>query len=107
MKISEPITLLDGVTSTGAGSAFVLGNAQAAFQASVVGTGAQTATVNIEVSNEPRGSSQLWVVMGTITLSGTTSATDGFVCDAPWRFVRGNLTAVSGTGATVTVRMFE
>ena len=43
--------------------------------------------------------------MGTITLSGTTTATDGFTTIAPWRWVRVNVTAISGTGATVQTIM--
>jgi hypothetical protein len=48
--------------------------------------------------------------MGTITLTGTTSATapsltDGFTTVAPWKFVRAALTNISGTGATVSVLM--
>lgn len=107
MNIPEQIVLLDAATGTGAGAGVPLGFALAAFQATVAGTGAVTATVNIEVSNEPRGSSQSWLVAGTITLSGTTTASDGFTINSPWKFVRANLTAVSGTGAAVTVRMYE
>ena len=45
--------------------------------------------------------------LGTITLSGTTSATaptlsDGFTTVAPWKWVKAVLTAISGTGATVS-----
>jgi hypothetical protein len=43
------------------------------------------------------------MTMGTITLSGTTSATDGFVSDEPWAYHRANVTAISGTSATVNV----
>ena len=46
--------------------------------------------------------------LGTITLSGTTSATaptlsDGFTTVAPWRYVRAVVSGISGTGATVQV----
>lgn len=81
------------------------------FQASVAGTGAVTATVIIEYSNEQNSantgpsSTALWVTAGTITLSGTTNASDGFASVAAWRFARARLTAVSGTGAAVTVTM--
>lgn len=43
--------------------------------------------------------------MGTITLSGTTINADGFTTAAPWRYVRANITAISGTGAAVNVLM--
>ena len=78
------------------------------FQASVTGTGAVTATVVMQVSNEEAaylGTTSNWITLGTITLSGTTTATDGFTTDAPWRYVRAGVTAISGTGATVTSNM--
>ena len=48
--------------------------------------------------------------LGTITLSGTTSATapilsDGFTTTAPWRYCRAVVTNITGTGATVQVLM--
>jgi hypothetical protein len=43
--------------------------------------------------------------MGTITLSGTTTATDGFTTVCPWRYVRVNVTNVTGTGATAEIIM--
>jgi hypothetical protein len=50
--------------------------------------------------------------LGTITLSGTTSATapalsDGFTTVAPWRYCRAVVTNITGTGATVQVLMGE
>jgi hypothetical protein len=71
----------------------------ASYQANVTGTGAVTATVVIEVSNSPTVHG--WMTMATITLSGTTTATDGIVDDASWGFCRARTTAISGTGATV------
>ena len=69
------------------------------YQATVVGTGAVSATVVVEVSND----GEYWLTLGTITLSGTTSDSDGFASNAAWAFVRSDTTAISGTGATVTV----
>lgn len=92
-----------GVTVTGAGSFVYKDSPTSTFQAVVSGTGAVTATVTIEYSND--GVNALSTVGGTITLSGTTTASDGFTSDAPWKYVRANVTAVSGTGATVQVYM--
>jgi hypothetical protein len=80
------------------------------FQAIVTGTGAVTATVAIQVSNEDltaAGTNSNWcaTVLGTITLTGTTAVTDGFTSIAPWRYVRAVVTNVTGTGATVQVLM--
>lgn len=80
----------------------------ASFQAIVTGTGAVGSTIVIEVSNEDatgQGTNSNWVTYGTITLSGTTTATDGFTTASAWRWVRARVSAISGTGATVQVLM--
>ena len=93
-------SLLSNATATGAGaSAGPAGAGRKTFQATVAGTGSVYATIDIEVSNDNSN----WMTMGTITLSGTTSATDGFVSDEPWAYHRANVTAISGTSATVNV----
>lgn len=70
------------------------------FQATVRGVGAVAATILIEGSNDK----EAFLLLGTITLSGTTQASDGFVGNAPWHYVRARLdTAPTGTGAAVTV----
>lgn len=80
-----------------------------AFQAIVTGTsGSVGATVAIQVSNEEatgQGTKSNWITIGTITLSGTTTATDGFTTICPWRFVRASVSGVSGTNAQVEVIM--
>ena len=99
--------LLDAVIATGAGASIVLdapsylanSSAKMAFQAVLSGTGALTATVLVQVSNDAIN----WMTLGTITLSGTTLTSDGFTAEAPWAYVRGNVTAISGTGATITL----
>jgi len=94
--------ILTAATGTGAGLSYCgIASEKRAFQATVTGTGAVTATVAIQVSNDDTN----WITLGTITLSGTTSATDGFTSDAPWGYVRANVTAISGTGAAVTATM--
>lgn len=93
------IYLNNARTSTGADAAFDIDDSpNRTFQASVVGTGAVSATVLIQVSNDATN----WITLATITLSGTTSATDGVAMSAAWGFARGNVTAISGTGAAVT-----
>lgn len=99
---------VNSTTATGASAAIYKESPYGAFQAIVTGTGAVTATINIDVSNEEltgQGTNSNWITMGTITLSGTTSATDGFNTICPWRFVRANVTALTGTGAKVQVIM--
>jgi 23S rRNA G2069 N7-methylase RlmK/C1962 C5-methylase RlmI len=66
------------------------------IHAVVKGTGAVTATIIIDVSNNDTD----WIEnAATITLSGTTSASDGFVMDANWAAIRARLTDISGTEA--------
>lgn len=91
----------NGVTTTTTGNGLYKDAPKAAIQASVAGTGAISATVAIDVSNDNTN----WINAGTITLSGTTSATDGFTTDSPWKYIRARVTAISGTGATATVLM--
>jgi hypothetical protein len=102
--------LLNAATTTGAGTAwherdtipkYTYG--YRSFQA-IGNTSASTgaATVVIQVSNDGTN----YITLGTITLSLTTSASsDGFAAANSWEYYRANLTAVSGTNATVTVTM--
>lgn len=61
------------------------------------GTGAITATVVTYVSNDNTN----WLTLGTTSLSGTTSTSDGFSWTAQWKYLRAGVTAISGTSATV------
>lgn len=92
-----------GVTTTATGNPIYKIGPYATFQATVTGTGAVTATVAIDCSNDRVN----WctTVLGTITLNGTNTSSDGFTTQAPWAFVRARVTAISGTGATVQVLM--
>lgn len=100
-----------GITATASGSPIYKDAPIASFQATVIGTGAVTATVIIEGSNHSSdgtiGGTIYWcdTVLGTITLSGTTSDSDGFSTNSTWKFVRARLTAITGTGAVVTCKM--
>ncbi len=96
-------TIMVGKTTTGAGDWKYKDSPYAAFQAIVTGTGAVTATVDIEMSND--GVNVVDTAAGTITLSGTTSHSDGFTTNSPWKYVRANVTAISGTNASVEVLM--
>ena len=100
--------LLKSVIATGAGATLPnpsFGSAVAAktFQANGrVSTSTGAATVVVQVSNNNSD----WITLGTITLTlGTSSTSDGFASLAPWAYVRGNVTAISGTNATVTLTM--
>jgi hypothetical protein len=61
------------------------------------------ATVVIEVRNSENAT---WKTLATITITlGTETAGDGCVSNAAWRYVRANLTAISGTNAAVSANM--
>lgn len=93
-------TMLDAVTATGAGTSFKLpDDGVTSFQASgTTSSGSGSATIVIQVSNYGGN----WVTAGTITLTlGTSSTSDGFAFAGKWDNVRANVTAISGTGATV------
>ena len=93
-------------TTTGAGSTYGPGTSgEKTYQATVTGTGAVTATVLIQASNNPTNLG--WVTLGTITLSGTTTDTDGFATQAGWGYCRANVTAISGTSASVDVTVAQ
>jgi len=95
-------------TATGASSPIYKESPYSSFQGLIKGTGTVTATIAVQVTNEDataNGTNSNWITMSTITLSGTTTATDGFTTIAPWRWVRVNVTAISGTGATVQAIM--
>lgn len=99
------LTIMSAKTTTGAGSSFPLNNQYTkenkTFQIAVAGSGAVTATVAIEVSNDDV--TYVSDAYSTVSLSGTTSAAKGLVMDANWQYVRANVTAISGTSAAVTV----
>lgn len=95
-------------TATGAGSTYEVNRKaedakQRVFQAAgTTSAGSGSATVVVQVSCNDSD----WITLGTITLTlGTSSTSDGFASDAPWPYVRGNCTAISGTNASVTLYM--
>jgi hypothetical protein len=90
-------------TTTSTGDWVLKESPLTSIQAAVVGTGAVAATIIIDCSND--GTYACSTPLGTITLSGTTSNSDGFTTNAPWKYVRYRITAISGTSATVNVNI--
>jgi len=101
IKSGQVMNLVVDATATGTSVARYKTSPYAAFQATVDGTGAVTAVIDIEVSLD--GENWCDTVMGTITLSGTTTHTDGFTTMSPWKWVRANITTLTGTDATVNI----
>jgi hypothetical protein len=102
--------LLSNATATGAGTAWnprdtsaVATYVQHSFQAKgLTTTSTGAATILIQVSNDGVN----FITMGTITLTlGTAVTSDGFAAANSYEYYRANVSAISGTGAKVTVYM--
>lgn len=92
--------LLSTTTNT-TGSPIMDSVAGGVFQATINGTGAVATTVTIQSSLDAVN----WVTLGTITLSGTTTATDGFASIGQWLHYRAVTSATSGTVDSIKVNM--
>lgn len=94
-----------GATATGIQTTVFKDSPFATFQAYGSTTaGAGSAVVTIQGSNIDNANA--YVTLGTITLTlGTTITADGFATTAPWKYMRANVTTLSGTGASVNVLM--
>jgi len=103
LKSGRVLDLLQGATTTVTGDWRYKDSPYTAIQATITGTGVVSATVIIDVSND--GVNAVSTSLGTITLSGTTSNSDGFVTQAPWKYMRARITGITGTNATVGVTM--
>ena len=102
--------LLTNATTTGAGDLWHPRDTTAyatykyhSFQAvGETSAGSGAATVLIQVSNDGVN----FLTMGTITLTlGTAVTSDGFAAANTWEYYRANVSAISGTDATVSVFM--
>lgn len=92
-------TLLQGAGANAIGNAKHIPRAMRAIGASVAGTGAVSATVEIEGSNL----GEAWYPVATFSPAGINGVgVDGEVIESPWYMLRARVTAISGTGAAVT-----
>lgn len=74
------------------------------FQARGTASTAGAATIVVEATNFDDAANGDWTTLGTITLTlGATSTSDGFTSDAPWKYVRARITAISGATPSVDV----
>lgn len=102
LSVDGKVRILDGATATGAGTSYrMIGAGRCVVSAfGTTSSGSGASSINIEVSN----SGNSWITAGTIGLTlGTTQTSDGFAMDAPWLYIRANVTSISGTGASVSV----
>lgn len=93
--------LLRAATTVSTGDVRIMRRSPVSFQATVTGTGSVGATVVVEASND----GVAWVTLTEFTLAGTATASDSDYCMAPYDQVRARVSAISGTGASVTVTM--
>lgn len=98
---ANQVTGYSGSTANATGLREYKDSPYSTYQAVVTGTGAVTATVGIQVSND--GTTWNTTALGTITLTGNDSVSDGFTSVAPWKYVRAVLTNLTGTGAACYV----
>jgi hypothetical protein len=99
---AESYELITAATITTTSAAMLLGTDSKTFQAKgTTSAGAGAATIIIEVTND---TTWPWITLGTITLTlGTVATSDGLAMLAGWKYVRARLSAISGTGALVSV----
>lgn len=97
--------ILSDATTVAAGSGVPSVRAAKTYQGTGTTTaGAGAATIQVQGSND----GVVWdaTPISTITLTlGTTATGDGFTSIDGYAFVRGNVTAISGTGAAVSLIM--
>ena len=94
-------SVASAVTTVSDATAIQVPSGVKSWQARVVGTGAVAATVEIQFSND--GTNWMSHADYTLTLSGTTSDVDAFTEEDAYAYHRASVTAISGTGAAVTV----
>ena len=100
------MTALAGLTAPGVGPWIANGGVNSTIQVLLTtSSGNGSATVNIEVSNDTLNGTPLAIstVAGIITFALAASPqTDGLTTQgAPWKWVRLNVVAITGTGAKI------
>jgi hypothetical protein len=98
-------SMLSGATTVAAGAAVNGISGMKTYQAGgTTSAGAGAATIVVQGSNDD--AQENWDDIGTISLTlGTTTTSDSFWSDDRYCVLRGNVTAISGTGASVNLMM--
>jgi hypothetical protein len=98
---SQVVTMLSAATTAAAGAAVSGARGVKTFQADgTTSAGSGSATIQVQ----GRVGRASWDVIGTITLTlGTTATSDSFTSDDRYTELRGNVTAISGTNASVNL----
>lgn len=93
--------MLNAINSISNGTAYQFPRGAKSFSFLLSGTGAVTATVEIQVSND--NTNWLSHASYTVALSGTNVDFDGFMDADTWKYHRAAIVALTGTAAAVTV----
>lgn len=99
-------TVLSGATSTGAGNTYQFSdqrNSSLRINKTSMTAGAAsgaTATVTVEVNDNV---SNPWITACTLNVSSSVQS-DSCVVNAPWQYMRHNVTAISGATLTDTIQ---
>jgi len=100
--MTQARTLLNTVGNT-TGNVFADNYGSASFQATI--TSSNNTTVSCTITIQCSLDTTNWIDVGTITLSGNPSATDGFYCIGQWVAYRAKTSAVTGSVADITVNI--
>ena len=104
MGATRKAVLLNAATTTGAGSSGgPAPSGRKSFHAVLTGTGAVSAVMEVQGSNDNSN----WGVLAVLSPSGTTTAAAQVELEASWLYYRGNVVSISGTGAAITVTVGE
>jgi hypothetical protein len=102
--MGSKLNLLDNATATVTGNpAYPYAHNRTFHVVGSVSSGAGSATVIVEVSND--GANWLKLKQFDLTLEDPALNQAGYFTDAPWQQVRGRVSAISGTGATVSLTL--
>lgn len=99
-------TLLSSKATTGAGSTFRPAGTERTFQCfGTTSSGAGSATVLVQISNDGTNFEDLGTFTLTLDTTVVAAGGSGFTSEKPWVYVRGYVSAISGTGAAITLIM--
>ena len=98
-QLKFPSTGADSATTNIPTEAVNMWGAYNSVQVVIAGTGTVSVTATIQVSNNGTN----WIDATALNLSGTTTDTDGATLASGWKWMRVNLSSITGTGATATV----
>lgn len=99
LKASSVLPLITAATSTITSAVVFTGASPKTISVSVTGTGAVTANISFYGNNI--NSTTNGTLLGTASLSGTTTDSAGLYIPANWPYVFATITTLTGTSATV------